>query len=40
MNKIILGLLICSGLSVNTYAACTYNFDATQASSRCGKYSS
>ncbi|MEO4149213.1 DUF4882 family protein [Acinetobacter pittii] len=31
MNKIILGLLISSGLSVNTYAACTYNFDATQA---------
>ncbi|GAM30167.1 hypothetical protein P23_0670 [Acinetobacter calcoaceticus] len=31
MNKIILGLLMCSGLSVNTYAACTYNFDATQA---------
>lgn len=31
MNKIILGLLISSGLSINTYAACTYNFDATQA---------
>jgi len=31
MNKIILGLLISSGLSVNTYAVCTYNFDATQA---------
>jgi len=31
MNKIILGLLISSGISVNTYAACTYNFDATQA---------
>ncbi|MFC1398030.1 DUF4882 family protein [Acinetobacter lactucae] len=31
MNKIIFGLLISSGLSVNTYAACTYNFDATQA---------
>ena len=31
MNKIILGLLISSGLSVNTYAACTYNFDATLA---------
>ncbi|CAI3115895.1 hypothetical protein MWMV7_MWMV7_00927 [Acinetobacter calcoaceticus] len=33
MNKIILGLLICSGFSVNIYATCTYNFDATQASS-------
>lgn len=31
MNKIIFGLLISSGLSVNTYAVCTYNFDATQA---------
>lgn len=31
MNKIILGLLITSGISVNTYAACTYSFDATQA---------
>jgi len=31
MNKIILGLVISSGLSINTYAACTYNFDATQA---------
>jgi len=31
MNKIILGLLISSGLSINTYATCTYNFDATQA---------
>lgn len=31
MNKIILGLLISSGISVNTYAACTYSFDATQA---------
>lgn len=31
MNKIILGLLISSGFSINTYAACTYNFDATQA---------
>lgn len=31
MNKIIFSLLISSGLSVNTYAACTYNFDATQA---------
>ncbi|WP_421833277.1 DUF4882 family protein [Acinetobacter baumannii] len=31
MNKIILGLLISSGLSLNTYAACTYNSDATQA---------
>ncbi|MDC4649994.1 hypothetical protein NQ836_02040 [Acinetobacter baumannii] len=31
MNKIILGLLISSGISVNTYAACTYSFNATQA---------
>ncbi|HEO1806487.1 TPA: DUF4882 domain-containing protein, partial [Acinetobacter baumannii] len=31
MNKIFFGLLISSGISVNTYAACTYNFDATQA---------
>ncbi|WP_265734044.1 hypothetical protein [Acinetobacter pittii] len=31
MNKIILGLLIGSGISVNTYAACTYSFNATQA---------
>lgn len=31
MNQIILGLLISSGISVNTYAACTYNFDVSQA---------
>lgn len=30
MNKIILVLLVSSGISVNTYAACTYNLDATQ----------
>ncbi len=31
MNKFILALLIGSGISVNTYAACTYSFNATQA---------